>query len=264
MRRRDDDALADLDAVLGIAPRGICEHHARAIIIRKNQRTLDRAGRQHHLARANLPQPLARQVGIGDEVGFGHALVEGDEILRVIAERLGARHQAHVGRRAQRGDRCRASRGARSPSISASSSASSEPPSAGFSSQTTTRAPLSLAASAAARPAGPAPTISTSQWSNVRIAVGIGLARARPRPAARRIAARRRASRPSSCRTGRAHEGLVIEAGAEQRRQQVVDRADVEGERRPAILARGDQSVIELDLGRAQVRRDSPGPARDG
>ena len=56
MRRRDDDALADLDAILNaIAPRGVGEHHARAIVIREHQRALDRAGRQHHLARAHLP-----------------------------------------------------------------------------------------------------------------------------------------------------------------------------------------------------------------
>ena len=56
MRRRDDHALADLHAILtAIAPRGVGEHHARAVVIREHQRTLDRAGRQHHLARANLP-----------------------------------------------------------------------------------------------------------------------------------------------------------------------------------------------------------------
>ena len=56
VRGRDDDALADLGAILAaIAPRGIGEHHRRAVVIRKDERTLDRAGRQHHLARAHLP-----------------------------------------------------------------------------------------------------------------------------------------------------------------------------------------------------------------
>ena len=99
VRGRDDDAVADLGAILkAIASRGIGEHHGGAVIVRKDERTLDRAGRQHHLTRAHLPQAFARQVGIGDEVGLGDALVEPDEILRVIAERLGARHQPHVGR----------------------------------------------------------------------------------------------------------------------------------------------------------------------
>ena len=56
VRRRDDHALADLDAILAaIAPRGLGEHHARAVVIREHQRALDRAGRQHDLARAHLP-----------------------------------------------------------------------------------------------------------------------------------------------------------------------------------------------------------------
>ena len=76
MHRRDDHALADLDAILiAIAPRGVGEHHARAIVVREDQRTLDRAGRQHHLAGAHLPQTLARQVRFGDEVCFGDPLV---------------------------------------------------------------------------------------------------------------------------------------------------------------------------------------------
>ena len=56
VRGRDDDALADLGAILAaVAPRGIGEHHRRAVIVRKDERTLDRAGRQHHLTRAHLP-----------------------------------------------------------------------------------------------------------------------------------------------------------------------------------------------------------------
>ncbi len=106
VRCRDNDAVADLGAILkAIASRGIGQHNRRVVIVRKDERTLDRARRQHHLTRAHLPQTLARQVGIGDDVGFCDALVEPDEILRVIAERLGARHQSHVGRRPQGGDR---------------------------------------------------------------------------------------------------------------------------------------------------------------
>jgi hypothetical protein len=37
----------------------------------------------------------------------------------------------------------------------------------------------------------------------------------------------------------RPHEGLVVEAGGEQARQRTVDRADVELDRRPAVLAGG-------------------------
>ena len=105
VRGSDDGAFADLDAILAaIAPRGVREHHARPVVIREDQGTLDGAGRQHDLARAHLPEPLARAIVIGDEVCFRDALVEGDEILRVIAERLRSRHQAHVGRGKQRSE----------------------------------------------------------------------------------------------------------------------------------------------------------------
>ncbi len=62
----------------------------------------------------------------------------------------------------------------------------------------------------------------------------------------------------------RPHERLVVEAGGKQRRQQIVQPADVEAEARPAVLGFGNEAVIELDLGRAQVRRDARGVAAHG
>ena len=52
----------------------------------------------------------------------------------------------------------------------------------------------------------------------------------------------------------RPHEGLVVEAGREQRRQPVVHHADIAVQRRPAVLALRDQAVMERDGGRAHVR----------
>jgi hypothetical protein len=40
---------------------------------------------------------------------------------------------------------------------------------------------------------------------------------------------------------------------SKNRRKRVVDGADVEGERRKAILAFGDQSVMNFDLGRTHI-----------
>ena len=97
------------------------------------------------------------------------------------------------------------------------------------------------------------------------IAVGIGLARtdAKTRGAADRRLIDMRPG-PVLAEEVRAHERLVVEAGPEQRRQEIVHRADVECERGPAVLARSAQSLVELDLGRAQVGREPAGPARDG
>ncbi len=50
------------------------------------------------------------------------------------------------------------------------------------------------------------------------------------------------ARRPSPRRALRPHEGLVVEAGAEEGREQAVERADVEAERRPAVLAVGHRA----------------------
>ncbi len=41
------------------------------------------------------------RLGVGEEVGLGQPFAEADEILRVVAERLRARHEADIGRRAQ-------------------------------------------------------------------------------------------------------------------------------------------------------------------
>ena len=97
------------------------------------------------------------------------------------------------------------------------------------------------------------------------IAVGVGLAR---RPAEARSAADHRLidalPGPVLAEQIGPHEGLVVEAGADERREEVIDRAEVECERRPAVLAYGAEAVIKFDLGRAQVWRDPAGSASQG
>ena len=51
----------------------------------------------------------------------------------------------------------------------------------------------------------------------------------------------------------RPHERLVVETRRQQPRQQVIDAADVECDRGPAILARRGKAVIQLDLRRPHV-----------
>ena len=59
----------------------------------------------------------------------------------------------------------------------------------------------------------------------------------------------------------RPHEGLVVEAGREQRSHAVVDRADVEGEAGPAVLAGRLEAVAQLLDGGAGVRLEAAGAA---
>ena len=202
VRGRDDDALADLDAVaVAVTPRGVGEHDARPVVVREDERALDRAGREHHLARAHLPQALARQVGIGDARSVGDALGEPDEILRVVAERRGARQQPHVGRgAAARRARPQASRARLCRRSRRQSRRAASRPNSACSSQRMTRAPLSLAAQRRreARRSG-ADDEHVAMGEDALIAVGIGLARRRGRDRRRGgSSARRRASRPSA------------------------------------------------------------------
>ena len=59
----------------------------------------------------------------------------------------------------------------------------------------------------------------------------------------------------------RPHEGLVVEAGGEQRAEVVVDRAHIEGERGPAVLARRLEAGAQLLEGGAGVRLEAAGAA---
>ena len=52
----------------------------------------------------------------------------------------------------------------------------------------------------------------------------------------------------------RPHEGLVVEARREQRAKDAIQRPQVEADGWPAVLARGGQAFVQLDLGRARVR----------
>ena len=97
MRGEDDGARPRLDAVaVEIEPRGIGEHHAGPIIFREDERPFDRAGREHHLARAHLPEALTREIGIGAREMVGDALGKRDEILREVPEAGGAREQPDI------------------------------------------------------------------------------------------------------------------------------------------------------------------------
>ena len=63
---RHDDRPADGDAPAGgEGAGGVGQHDAGAVVVRKRQRTLDGAGRQHDFAGAHLPEAFARGRRIG-------------------------------------------------------------------------------------------------------------------------------------------------------------------------------------------------------
>ena len=83
----DDDTRAGFDAVaVEVGGGGAGEHDAGPIVVGKDERSLDRAGGEHHLLRPHLPQPLARQARIGIGEVIGQPLDQPEEIVREIAE----------------------------------------------------------------------------------------------------------------------------------------------------------------------------------
>ena len=260
--RVDADILADRDAVvveIGARRRG--QHDARPVVVGKHHVPLDRAGGDDHAPGAHLPQPLARQLIAG----------RGEMVADPLDQRR--RNSARSSRRPW----CAAARGhcpspqawrsracaqvqPSSPSILAPVSKRSAPPNSACSSQTMTRTPVSAAASAAAMPAAPPPEHQHLAMRIARrIVVGIGLV-GRHAEAGRGADVRLVDALPGRLRP---HEGLVVEAGRKHRRRDVVDRADVEGERRPAVLRDRVQPVIELLHGGPHVRRLARGVALD-
>ena len=132
------------------------------------------------------------------------------------------------------------------------------PPRAGASSRRITRAPERAAVSAAISPAGPAPRDEhVAEGVAAIVVIGVGLVRGPPE--SRRLADEVLVEHPP--RAG-PHERLVVEPGREQLRGGVAERSHVEFERRPAVLAGGGESVVELDPGRLQVRL-GPGSCAD-
>lgn len=61
----------------------------------------------------------------------------------------------------------------------------------------------------------------------------------------------------------RPHEGLVVEARGEEGRQEIVEAADVEGERRPTVLRQHLHAVEDFLHGGADVRLPARGIARN-
>ena len=101
--RRQHQGLAGDHAVAADEGRhGAGNHVARNVVAPIHQRPLLRTGGQHDALGAHLVQTrpgLAATVGLRCEVGqvLGAALMQGDEVVIVIAIGGGARQQQHVG-----------------------------------------------------------------------------------------------------------------------------------------------------------------------
>ena len=266
MRRHHHGAAAGRNAVaMQEGAGGIRQHHPGPVVVGEHQRPLGGARRKHHVLRPDLPHPLAR--GMGRRLGamVGQALGQRDEIVIVIAEGLGARQNGRTEpvelrqdagdpgrsrRPVDHGGRLGQQRSAELGGFVAKDHTLSSP--RGRESRRET-------GRAAARHHHVAMRVAAG------VGVGIGLLRrdAEAGGAADQGLEQLRPER-RALDEARPHEGLVVEACRQERRQQRVDRPDIEAAHRPGILARGHEPFVELDLGHAQVRRLPGAVSRHG
>ena len=203
---------------------------------------------------AHLPQPLARQLGIGRGEMVGQPLLSADEVLRVEAERLRARQQRDARRSGEFGER----RGEPDGSVGAVDAR------LGLGEQRAAELGLIVEqdharagarggerGGEARRSAADHRDVAMGVFERVVIGIGrVGRDAEAGRPADRRLIE----ARPGALRL---HEGLVVEAGRHEIGEQADERKRVPFARRPGVLARRLQPLVELDLRRAQVRRDA-------
>ena len=261
MGRIDPDLGTDGNAEMveeGAAGRS--KHDARAVIVREDHVALDGAGRQHHPLGTDLPQPLARQLPVRVGHVVGDALGQRHEIVVVITEGRGAGQYLHVrhgGKPRSRRLRPVVTR------LAVDRQAAVEVQRTADFRLLVDEHDTGTGFGGGKRCGKAGDTGANHQHVTMGITAGIMI----------RVRFRRRdAEAGGAADEGlidavpgllRPHEGLVVEAGGKERRHQVVDRADIEGERRPAVLG-FDLHAVEDFLHRgAHVRLAAGGIARD-
>ena len=259
--RRNDGATANLHAIsLQVNSSSVGQHDPGPVIVREHQRPLDCPRRQNHRGRAHLPQPLARQARIRCGEVIGDPLRQPDEIVREPAERGGARQQRKAtacGELRQRIIPPCAGRSSFDRRIRLSQQRSSNflllvaqnDPRAGRGCRQRRSQP------------GRAATDHQNLAMCVVMQIATGIRHGRRVPQTRRTTDGRFVQPPPQ--RARPHEGLVVESGGQQRRHHIRHRADIEPQRRPPVLALRAQPVVQRDLCRALVRRDTAAAAVD-
>ncbi len=226
------------------------QHHAREVVVAEHQRALERPGGEHAALRDDAPQSLARLEGgrHGDMVV--DALDGGVGAVVVGRDHGGPRQQADIGHRGELGDH-------RLRPAMRRAIADGDP----FAETAAAEQEVLLGEDhprAAARgdqrrhqPGGArADDQQVAERRRLLVVVGVGEGGERPEP--RSAPDRRLVDLLPELRGP--HEGLVVEARAEQRREQPVHGEQVEAQRRPTVLALRLEAVVELGHRGAGVR----------
>ena len=253
VRGDDRNLLADANAVpveVGSCRRG--EQDPRQVIARKYQRPFDRTLGNQHLGGAHLPQPFPDRTLGGFVEVVGQLLVEANVVVREVAERGRATQQRDAGRRREFRER------------------GGKPLGGGLAvdlgrrvgQQRTAKFGLLVAEDDRGTGGGGSPRRGDAGRARaddqhvavrVAVAVAVGIGKARRPAEARGLADGGLVERlPGAFRP---HEGLVVEARRNERREQRIDAALIDREARGAVLALGLESRVELDGRGAQVRR---------
>ena len=240
-------ALTGADRVpVGVGARRRGEHHAGPVVVGEHQGAFDGPGGDHDLAGAHDPHPLAGLERRWLKHVVGDPLGDRQGVVVVVAEHAGApehghvRHGGELGHHGRHPRRCRRivddvvagiQRAAERRAVVGQDDPSPRP-----ARRQRRRQPR--------RPA--AGHQHVAMGVAVLVAVGVGVGRGLAH-------ARRTADEILEGHPAGPHEGLVVEArrqeGGKQRGQPVY----VEVDRRPAVLAGGDEALEQLDLGGADV-----------
>ena len=221
-----------------VGPDRAGEHHPGAVVVREGERALDRAGAEHRAAGGDAPEALQGRLAACGEV-LGDALERPEGPAVVDAGHRRAQHHADVG---ERGELRRGRRGPVRPRPAGDLQPLGVEPPAGQEVLVREDDP---------RPGPPggqrrhqaggtrADHEEVAEGEGLLAGVPVGLARERPEAGG---AADQRLVDPLP-EGLRPHEGLVVEAGPDQRGGEPVDRQEVEAEARPAVLAEGLEAV---------------------
>ncbi len=246
----DHRTSARCDAVLiDIGARRGGQHDVRSVIVGKDEWPLDRAGRQHDLPRADLPEGLAADVRRRLVEMVAAAFDRDDLVMVVIGEGRGAGDELNFRHRPQlgegRGEPCFVRNLAQGSGFAQERAAERshlvEEKNAGAASAGGQRRGKTR------RPAADDEDVAMRVALLVMIGIGIG----RRLPHSGGAADQMLVEAPGTLRR---HEGLVIETGRQQWRHQRGGGAEVEAERGKPILAGRHEPVIELDHGGARIR----------
>ncbi|ODN69257.1 hypothetical protein A6302_03451 [Methylobrevis pamukkalensis] len=248
--REDRRAPAGRNAVAdGIAAAGPGQHHPRKIVAREHDRPFRRADSNDALPAKQRPEPLARQAVRRHGQMVGDLFQRAEAAAVVGAEHGGAGQDAHVRHGGEfggdTGGKLRAG-----PAVDRMALGQKLAAEAGVGGGEDHPGAAAGGGKRRHQPGGAgADHQHVAMGGHGLVAVGI-----------RQPARGAKAGRAADHRLvelfpqgGRPLEGLVVETGHEQPGEQTVDGHHVVIQRRPAVLAGGNEAVVKLDRGRLQI-----------